>query len=506
MLQFQSVSKRFPGTQALDDVSFEVARGEIHALVGENGAGKSTLMKILSGVYADYGGEIALDGERLRFSSPGDARNAGIGIIHQELNLIPELTVAENIFLGREPCNALGFVASRKMTQATRELLKPLGLRVRPNRKVSSLRVGEQQLTEIAKALSLQAELLILDEPTSALSQAEVDHLFSVIAALKQRGVTMIYISHKFDEVFRLADRVTVLRDGRYVMTRSTGETTEAEIIQAMVGRKLSDLFPKETAPLGSEVLSVSQLAYTPNGLSEKRSLHDISFSVRKGEILGVAGLMGSGRTELLESLFGVHPTGEVSGTMTLNGAPVTIRSPQAAIAQGIALVAEDRKTKSLILGLPVSHNLTLAALRASCRLGLILPGSERRAVQTSVSSLRIKTPGSAVPVATLSGGNQQKVVLGKCLLTNPRILLLDEPTRGIDVGAKAEIYALMSQIASEGTAIIMASSELPELLAMCDRILVLHDGRMTAMLDQRDASQVAIMEAATGRAAIIAA
>lgn len=506
MLRFQAISKRFPGTQALDNISFDVKRGEIHALVGENGAGKSTLMKILSGVHTEYEGEITLNGEKIAFSSPRDAQNAGISIIHQELNLIPELTVAENIFLGREPRNALGLIAKREMTQATGTLLDPLGLHIHPNRKVHSLRVGEQQLTEIAKALSLNTQLLILDEPTSALSQTEIEHLFSVIADLKQQGVTMIYISHKFDEIFRLADRITVLRDGQYITTMPANETTEAEMINAMVGRELSDLFPKETTPLDMELLRVENLAFTPNPNSEKRSLHDISFSLRRGEILGVAGLMGSGRTELLECIYGNHPKHEMRGSITMNGRLITIPSPQAAIAQGIALVSEDRKTQSLIPGLAVSQNLTLSALSAFCRLGVILRKNEQTAVREMISSLRIKTSSSAVQVDTLSGGNQQKVVLGKCLMTNPEVLLLDEPTRGIDVGAKAEIYALMSRIAGQGTSIIMASSELPELLAMCDRILVLHDGHLAAVLDHQEANQVNIMEAATGSFNTIAA
>jgi ABC-type sugar transport system ATPase subunit len=506
MLRFELVSKRFSGTQALSNISFEVQRGEIHALVGENGAGKSTLMKILSGVHTDYEGTIYLEGQPVRFSGTRDAQDAGISIIHQELQLVPELTIAENIFLGREPRRAFGMIATREMVSSARLLLDQLGLRVSPNRKVSSLRVGEQQLTEVAKALSLNTQLLILDEPTSALSQTEIQRLFRVIAGLKERGVTMIYISHKFDEIFQLADRITVLRDGKYIMTVPKDETTESRIIQAMVGRELSDFFPKDTTPQDSEMMRVEHLSLSPGALSENRSLHDISFSLRHGEILGVAGLMGSGRTELLESIFGNQPHSQVAGAISVEGQPVHISSPHDALAHGIALVTEDRKSKSLVLPLTVTENLTLSALAAFCQAGVVRRKRERLAVGGMVSSLRIKTPGLASPIESLSGGNQQKVVLGKCLLSKPRILLLDEPTRGIDVGAKAEIYALMSQLATQGMSIIMASSELPELLAMCDRILVLHNGRLAATISQEEANQVNIMEAATGRPSVTAA
>lgn len=498
MLQFQSVSKRFPGTQALSGISFDVEAGEIHALVGENGAGKSTLMNILSGLYSDYTGEILLDGQPVAFSSPRDAQNMGISKIHQELNMIPELTVAENIFLGREPHNALGLISRREMVKAARALLEPLGLNINPNRKVGTLRIGEQQLTEIAKALSLNTRILILDEPTSALSKLESDRLFSVIEDLRANGVTMIYISHKFEEIFRLADRITVFRDGRHIFTQPASETTEAILINAMVGRDLSDLFPKDTTPREDEILRVENLSFTPSGLSDKRALHSISFNLKSGEILGVAGLMGSGRTEMLEALYGTHRQNDVSGSIFKNGRPIDITSPKSAIQHGFAFVSEDRKTQSLIPGLAVFQNLTLSSLRNYCRLGVIRSRRELLAAQEKITSLRIKTPGPTSHVDTLSGGNQQKVVLGKCLLTEPDILLLDEPTRGIDVGAKAEIYSLMSHIASQGTSIIMASSELPELLAMCDRIMVLHDGYLAAILDKLEANQVNIMEAAT--------
>lgn len=509
MLELHSVSKSFAGVHALRDVSLGISAGEIHALVGENGAGKSTLMKILSGVYTDYEGQVLLDGAPVSFSSPRDAQSHGIAIIHQELNLIRELSVSANMFLGREPRTPWGTVANRTMARDASSLLAALHLNVSPFARVADLRVGEQQLVEIATALSLDARILILDEPTSALSQAEIDHLFDVLRELKNRGVTLIYISHKFDEIFALADRITVLRDGRHVATHLTTETSQAELIREMVGRELTELFPKETTTIGDEVLTVAHLSLRTPDRSIRRDLEDISFSVRAGEIVGIAGLMGSGRTELLESIYGALPLAWRRAVIRLNGVPVTIRDPQDAIAHGLAFVTEDRKSQSLILGLPVSLNLTLAALRSLCRLGVVMPGRERNVIQSAIASLQIRTPGTRIEVEKLSGGNQQKVALAKCLMCRPQVLLLDEPTRGIDVGAKAEIYTLISQLADRGAAIVMASSELPELLAMCDRIVVLCEGHLVTILDRATASQNAIMDAATsslGRQGVSAA
>lgn len=497
MLRLQSVSKVFPGVQALSDVSFTIEQGEIHALVGENGAGKSTLMKILSGVYTDYTGDLSLDGNPLSLHSPKDAQKHGIATIHQELNLIPELSIAENIFLGRELRTAIGTLDTRRMVQQSTTLLQRLDVRIDPRRHISSLRVGEQQLVEVAKALSLDARLLILDEPTSALSQGEIARLFSVIRTLKQHGVTMIYISHKFDEVFTLADTITVLRDGHHIITVPAKEATQSELIRLMVGRELNDMFPKGTSSIGGDILRVEHLSFQPPATSLLRSLHDISFTLRAGEILGVAGLMGSGRTELLETLFGVHPRRQCRGDVLLTGEAKSLRSPRDAIEQGFAFVTEDRKTQSLVLMLPVGQNITMASLRAFCRWGFIQRGKERAAIQNEIQQLQIRTPNAQVAVETLSGGNQQKVALAKCLLTKPRVLLLDEPTRGIDVGAKAEIYTLIGQLASQGTAVLMASSEMPELLAMCDRIMVLREGELAATLDGPTTNQVEIMAAA---------
>ena len=506
MLEIRGVSKSFAGVRALHDVSFDVAPGEVHAIVGENGAGKSTLMKILSGAHTDYSGELSMDGEPLVLHSPRDAQRHGIAIIYQELNLIPELTVAENIYLGRELHNSAGLLDSAAMDQLARALLDRLVLPVSTKRQVKTLRVGEQQLVEVAKALSLDARLLILDEPTSALSEAEIRHLFDVITALQADGVTLIYISHKFDEVFEIADRVTVLRDGEYIGTVAAADTNQRELIRMMVGRPLSDLFPRTDSPLGDEVLRVDELALTGSTQAGTRAVGPVSFNLRRGEILGVAGLMGAGRTELLEAVFGVHARRRVRGRLYLDGVERRITSPPSAIDAGLAFVTEDRKTQSLITAMSVKHNVTLAALRRFLRFNLLRRRAEDAAVQRSITQLRIKTPSANAPVDTLSGGNQQKVALAKCLLTQPKVLLLDEPTRGIDVGAKAEIYGLMSELAGQGTGIVMASSELPELLAMCDRILVLSLGRVTAELSRAEATQERIMEAATSRLPVVAA
>ncbi len=501
MLEIRSIGKRFPGVLALADVSFDVARGEVHALMGENGAGKSTLMKILSGVYTEYEGEIYLDGRPLKMDGPREAQQRGIAIIHQELNLIPELSIAENIFLGCEPRTPWGTLDRERMEREARALLLRVGLAAAPDRSVRWLRVGEQQLVEVAKALSLKARLLILDEPTSALSDAERERLFALIDALKKEGVTMIYISHKLDEIFRLADRITVLRDGRYIGTRSRDQTDEGELIRMMVGRPLSDLFPKEESAVGEEVLRVDRLSLAGDGTRGGRALHDVSFGLRRGEIVGLAGLMGAGRTELLEALFGVHQPPRARGRIVIAGRERPLfASPRAAIRAGLAFVSEDRKGKSLVSKLSVGHNITLAALgeflaRGS---GVVRSRVENAAVQRSIRDLRIKTHSADALVDTLSGGNQQKVALAKCLLTRPRVLLLDEPTRGIDVGAKAEIYALISRLAQSGAGIVMASSEMPELLALCDRILVLAGGRISAEFGRGEATQERILGAAT--------
>lgn len=499
LLEIISVSKSFPGVRALDSVSFDVVEGEVHAVIGENGAGKSTLMNILSGVYGDYEGEIRLRGQPLHFGGPRDAQHNGIATIHQELNLLPELTVAENVFLGREPRTPFWTLDAGRMEKMSKHALARLDTRIRPKQRVKSLRVGEQQLVEIAKALSLEASILIFDEPTSSLSDAEIERLFEVISALQREGVTILYISHKLDEIFHIADRVTVLRDGEYIGTRLISGTSRRELIHMMVGRELKDLFPKQPSETGDEVLRVEGLGLVPDADGSGRRLEDISFDLRRGEILGLAGLRGAGRTELLETLFGVNPPRRVRGRVVIDRTELTVRSPREAIRAGIAFVTEDRKTQSLIIRLSVGHNMTLAALKNFVRFGFLRSAPEKRAIGTMTKELRIKTPGPDTVVNDLSGGNQQKVALSKCLLTEPRVLLLDEPTRGIDVGAKAEIYGLIGDITSGGTAILMASSELAELVAICDRVLVLREGRLVARLTQAELTQHRIGEAAAG-------
>jgi ABC-type sugar transport system ATPase subunit len=429
--------------------------------------------------------------------NPRDAQHHGITIIHQELQLVPELTIAENIFLGREHRTSLGFLDKRRMKNESRAYLDRLHLSVSPDRTIKGLRVGERQLVEIAKALSLNASLLIFDEPTSALNETEIKHLFDIIQELKKSGVTMIYISHKFAEIFQIADQVTVLRDGEYVGTQFIAQTSERELIQMMVGRTIQDLYPKEAILPGSDVLRVESL-YLSQERSGSRSLRNISFTLRQGEIVGVAGLLGAGRTELLEALFGVYPRSRIRGRIIVGEQEKKFISPHEAILSGLAFVTEDRKSQSLVMSSSVEHNISIAALKRFMTYGFIRHRQEREAVQVSIKHLRIKVPNAMVNVGTLSGGNQQKVVLAKGLLTNPRVLLLDEPTRGIDIGAKAEIYNLIGQLAKDGAGILLASSELTEILAICDRILVLSEGQLTAEFSRAEATQEKIMEAAT--------
>jgi ribose transport system ATP-binding protein len=496
ILRMQHITKRFPGVVALDDVTFDVREGEVHALVGENGAGKSTLMKILSGIYTDFEGEMLFNGSPVVFHSPRDAQDSGIAMIHQELNLVSELTVYENIFLGREHQTRFGIINRRAMRQSAEALMSRLGLDIDPNRLVGQLRVGQQQLVEIAKALSLNARLIIMDEPTSALSDTEVQYLFHVIRNLRAHDVAVIYISHRLDEVFAVADRITVLRDGSIVGTANAPDISRQQLINLMVGRDLAVLYPKQKVDQGEVVLQVEHLSYT-QGRTEV--LKDISLRVHQGEIVGVAGLMGAGRTQLLESIFGVYPPESLRGRIRLNGEPVVFESPEDAIAHGLGLIAEDRKQQSLVLERSVSENMTLASLRQFMNwMTVVNRRAEREAVSGVVRDLHIRTPSIEAYVTNLSGGNQQKVVIGKFLLSKIVLFLLDEPTRGIDVGAKAEIYSLVGQLALTGTGFLIVSSEMPELLAVCDRIYVLCDGRLTGEFERGAFDQVAIMEAAT--------
>lgn len=498
VLAARNVGKTFGGIVALKDVHFEIAAGEIHALMGENGAGKSTLMKILSGVYGLYEGDILLDGRMVSFANVRQAEAAGIAIIHQELNLVPELTVADNIFLGREPRIA-GIVIDRKAGRAAaRELLSRLGIELDPDVRVGSLRVGEQQLVEIAKALSISARILIMDEPTSALSPAECERLFKIVRQLAKEGVAIVYISHRIDEVMHLADRVTVFRDGRHVLTNAMKDLTEDRIIAAMVGRDLLAASQVERPGQGATVLAVRGLTLSkPHRRGWRDVLHGVSFDLKAGEILGIGGLLGAGRTEILETIFG-SSIGRSGGEILMSGTAVGIRSPRDARRMGIAMVTEDRKGQGLHLKSSITDNVALPLVGRLARFGIRSFANEAGLASQAVQALGIRCESVAQAAGTLSGGNQQKVVIGKWLATRPRVLLLDEPTRGIDVGAKREIYDLIFHLArNEGLAIMVVSSEMPELLLLSDRILVMAEGRQTGILERDEASEERIMQLA---------
>ncbi len=498
LLRVRGVTKTFGGVHALNGVDFELRRGEVHALLGENGAGKSTLINVLSAVLTEYGGRVEISGRPVNFHGPRDAQAAGVATIHQELDLVPDMTIAENLFLGREPRTALGMFDHRRLLRDAEAALDVAGVSLDPSRAVRSLRVGEQQLVMIAKALSLDARILIMDEPTSALAEAEVEHLFSVIRDLRSREVSVIYISHRMEELEKVADRATVLRDGKVVGTVEVAATPSRSLVEMMVGRPIGELFPVAGAETRDELLRVERLSVRPRkhrpGLSEPR---DISLSVSRGEIVGLAGVMGSGRTELLETLFGAGPPGVRTGSVFLEGKELELTSPRRAISAGIGFVPEDRKNLGLVLEHSVNDNTTIAALRRFASGGLMVRSRERQAVERTISDLNIKASSRRAAVGTMSGGNQQKVLFGRQLLTRPRLLLLDEPTRGVDVGAKAEIYQLLAKLAEDGMGIVMASSELPELLGMCDRIVVLRSGTVAATFSASEASEEAVLEAA---------
>ena len=496
-LEVKGVTKRFSGVTALSDISLDARSGEIHAICGENGAGKSTLMKILSGAITDYEGTVLLNGRPVKFTGPRDAEEAGVSIIYQELNLVPDLSAAANIFLGRERTVGGLFLDDRTMERQAAEYFERLGAQFSPRTKVRDLRIGDQQMVEIAKALSLDADVLIMDEPTSALADAEVSRLFRVVETLKAQGVTILYISHKMDEVFHLADRITVFRDGRHIATRDAKTMRPTEVIQLMVGREIASLQVDHSVCPSEVVLQVENLSL-PHAVHPNRwQLDKVDFELRSGEVLGVAGLLGAGRTELLESLFGASPV-TPSGTIRIKGSSVTLRNPGQAIEHGIAMVTEDRKQLGLFSQMSVAENITICHLKELTKGPFLQLTEERKTAEASVQKLGIRTAGTAIPINSLSGGNQQKCILARWLLTKPRILLLDEPTRGIDVGAKAEIYTLLRNLCRDGLGILMTSSELPELLTVCDRIMVLCDGRKTAEFSRAEATEEKIMHAAT--------
>lgn len=499
-LEMRNITKTFPGVKALNNVTFQVKKGEVHALCGENGAGKSTLMKVLSGLYPQgtYDGDILIDGVEKGFGRIKDAEEAGIAIIYQELALVKDLSIGENLFLGKEP-SRFGIVDWDYIYKESEKWLEEVGLKgVSAEQPVGTLGIGKQQQVEIAKALSKKAQILILDEPTAALTEQEVEILLGILRRFKERGVTCIYISHKLNEVFEIADSVTILRDGQTIGTYPTKELTEDKVISLMVGRELTERFPRVASTPGEVVLSVQDYSVQNPNLPGKKVIDNISFEVRKGEIFGIAGLMGAGRTELVMSLFGSYP-GVSKGEVQIDGKKIRIRNTQQAIKAGMALVSEDRKKYGLVLGMDIKSNISMASLSRISPMGVIDHNREIHSGNEYLNSLRIKANSVETVVGTLSGGNQQKVVLGKWLMTNPKILILDEPTRGIDVGAKFEIYNIMNELVKQGVAIIMVSSELPELLGMSHRIMVISEGQYAGEFNAEEATQETIMTAATG-------
>ncbi|MEK6233156.1 MAG: sugar ABC transporter ATP-binding protein [Planctomycetales bacterium] len=497
ILVVENITKRYPGVVALSEVSLEVAPGSLHAVVGENGAGKSTLMKILSGVIVDYEGRMVLRGAPVQYSGTRSAERSGVSIIHQELNLVEELSVAANVFLGREIRGPLGMLNDRAMRDKAGSLLKELHCNIDPAERVGRLRVGDQQLVELAKALSLEADVLLMDEPTSALTESEVERLKKVIARLRKRGVTILYISHKMEEVFELSDRITVLRDGQLVRSLDRDETNPREITHLMVGREIEQVDLGDSRKPGDVVLEIDSLSLPWPGHAKAWRLKDISLSVRRGEIVGLAGLMGAGRTELLECLFGCSPY-PPEGNVLLDGTPVKFAHPAEAIRAGMALVTEDRKRLGLFAEMSVGENISVCRLRQATTMGLLSRSRERAMCEDQVEQLSIRTAGVEPLITSLSGGNQQKCIIGRWLLTDPKVLLLDDPTRGVDVGAKAELYALIDRLCRDGLGVLVTSSELPELLTLCDRILVLSEGELTGEFSREEATEQLIMEAAT--------
>lgn len=499
ILEMNNITKEFPGVKALDNVTFKVKKGEIHALCGENGAGKSTLMKVLSGVYPSgtYTGDILLNGQQQHYNNIKDSEHAGIAIIYQELALVKQMSICENIFLGNEKVRR-GFINWDESYVETQKVLKEVRLNLNPLIKVANLGIGQQQLVEIAKAIAKNAEILILDEPSAALTESETENLLQILNELKSKGVTCIYISHKLNEVFAIADTITILRDGKTICTENKCDISENLVISKMVGRELTQRFPRKEHTPGEAVLEVSNWTVYNPLLPDQKLIDNVNFTVRKGEILGLAGLMGAGRTELFMSIFGSFGL-NVSGEIKLNNKKISIKNPKQAIKHGISYVSEDRKRYGLVLGMDIKNNVTLSSLEAMSKLSLINGNEAIKQTNQYVEDLRVKTPSIEQKCGNLSGGNQQKVVLAKWLLTKPKVLILDEPTRGIDVGAKFEIYNIMNRLVDEGVCIIMISSELPEVLGMSDRILVMHEGKLTKDFCWQDATQENILTYATG-------
>ena len=487
LLDMKQIIKSFKGVEVLHGIDFSLRAGTVHALMGENGAGKSTLMKVLAGVHKCDDGEIWLKGKKTEIQSPRHAQELGIAMIHQELSPVPEMTVAENIFLGREPRKGL-FVDYKKMYADTEKLLGEMKVRVSPRAKIGRLKVADQQLIEISKAISLNADIIVMDEPTSAITDQEVEILFKTIADLKKKGTGIIYISHKMDEIFRIADDITVLRDGTYVNSWEAKDIDNNTLIKNMVGRELNEIFPKIKVPAKDVVMEVRHF-------TKENQFEDISFLVREGEILGIAGLIGAGRTELMNAIFGLEKPD--SGEVFFEGRKVEIRRPSDAIRHGIAYVTEDRKNEGLVLEMGVGQNITIASMKTLSSGMFIKRQEEKKTIDDQIRALRIKVHSPRQLVGKLSGGNQQKVVLAKWMMKNPKLLILDEPTRGIDIGAKSEIYKLMGEFVEKGNSIIMISSEMPEAMGMSDRILVLSNGRLSGELSREEFAQEDIMKMA---------
>jgi ribose transport system ATP-binding protein len=489
VVEMRQITKVFPGVVALDHVDFECRAGEVHAVVGENGAGKSTLMKILSGVYEPDTGEIYFGGKLVRITSPYAAQQLGISIIYQELNLLPDLSVAENVFLGREPRNFLGLLDERSLETQAQSILHRLGVDINPRTPLRRLTVAQQQMVEIAKALSLNAQVVIMDEPSATLGGQDLDRLFEVIAALKKQGVTVIYISHRLAEIYQIADRVTVFKDGKVVNTGNVLEIDRPSLVRMMIGRVFSETFPSRDSQPGEEVLSVQNL-------TSGQALKNINLQVNRGEIVGLAGLTGSGRTELARAIFGVRRVDR--GQICISGEAVEITSPKDALEHKVGFLSEDRNEEGLVLGLSVKHNAALPSLEHRQRFGIVDQAAENKVVKSKSGELSIRTPNLNQSVEFLSGGNRQKVVLAKWLITDPDLLIFDEPTRGIDVGAKNEIWFLMRELVKQGKAILMISSELPELIGMSDRIVVMHNGCIVGELEGESATEEQVMMLAT--------
>lgn len=489
VFEMKAISKDFPGVKALNQVNFRVLRGKVMALLGENGAGKSTLMKIMTGVYQKSSGELYYNLEKVEFDNIRASQKKGIAIIHQELNLIPELSVAENIYLGREPINKFGKIIWKKMWEDSQELLDTLGIHFSPKTLVSKLSIGHQQMVEISKALSLNAEIIIMDEPTDALTTKETENLFRIIKQLRDEGKSIVYITHRLEEVFDICDYATILRDGQLIGEYEVKTINQDRIIELMVGRKLTEQYPRVNCKKGKKILSVNNIS--------NQYIKDISFDAYEGEIVGIAGLMGSMRTELAKTIYGFYSKG--SGEVLINDEEVHINSPEKAIKNGIAYVSEDRKANGLILGLSVKENMSISALKDFESVGKIKKQKEEQVVNQYVEKMFIATPSIHQLVKYLSGGNQQKVSISKCLMTKPKILILDEPTRGVDVGAKREIYQMINTFKQNGMCIIMISSEIPEILGMSDRILVMHEGEISGVITNEEATQQVIMRYAVG-------